>query len=542
MREDQVRELLGLAGETIEVGPGAAAEAPARKRWPYVAGAAAAAVAIAASVLVGVTLSGDRDNATPPEPTVALPSPDELPLSPMHYELDEDQVPLLIGWKVDEAKAELASRGYSVEVAYDDEVTCRVTGRVWRTEPAVGRRLEAGGTVRLVLPAADDCVAMDMPDEDLAWRLIDFADGRGPLPPEITGDLTLWLGPRFSRTITAEEARDPGNWVVCSDNGVVCASALHDLVENRYFQSGLVREDGTEVPPSPVAPGMAVSYGPGGGLVGSLTDRAPVLPGRTAVQVVWSTPDNGSWSDPSVDLFKSRDRLSDIATWSGLNTDGSAGVAVPAVEGLDAEHAWEVLLEAGFDDQYDVRASDECGEGRVGSVLGIQPEAGTLVLPSSYLILTLCRTTHISAPPNDSAVGRAFIGSMDPEGDVEPEDFGNRVALYLGNEFMTVIPDHAVNIPEAWDVCPASGSYAERECPFSARDAVRRADPEGIQFTHRHPATPCLSGTASPPDRPGERLLVLGPYEYDCTSAWFVELYYDTDNDISAVNLLIGTP
>lgn len=131
--------------------------APARRRrWPTVA-------LVGALVAVGVA--------------VALTRPDGPPTD----RLDDDQVPSLFGYDGEAARTLLEARGLEVELR--PRRACEVLDRVLGSIPPAGAPYDRGDgiVVYTSLPADVDCLS-NYTDRETAWRLLDFANGRGPAP------------------------------------------------------------------------------------------------------------------------------------------------------------------------------------------------------------------------------------------------------------------------------------------------------------------------------------------------------------------------
>lgn len=124
------------------------------RRWPAVA-------VVAALVAVGTV--------------VALTRPDGPPAD----RLTDDQVPSLFGYDAGSARALLQDRG--LDVTLRPRRACEVLDRVLGSIPPAGAPYERGDEIVVYtsLPADVDCLS-DYTDRETAWRLLDFANGRGP--------------------------------------------------------------------------------------------------------------------------------------------------------------------------------------------------------------------------------------------------------------------------------------------------------------------------------------------------------------------------
>lgn len=103
------------------------------------------------------------------------------PSDPPADRLGADQVPSLFAYEVGDARTLLEERG--LEVTLRPYRACEVLDRVLATEPATGAHVDRGDAVTVVtaVPAGLSCLT-DYIDREDAWRLLDFAGGRGPAP------------------------------------------------------------------------------------------------------------------------------------------------------------------------------------------------------------------------------------------------------------------------------------------------------------------------------------------------------------------------
>lgn len=108
---------------------------------------------------------------------VAVTRPDDPPVD----RLDSDQLPSLFAYAAQDAQELLEDRG--LDVTLRPYRACEVLDRVLATEPAAGTRVDRGDPVTVItaVPAGLSCLT-DYIDREDAWRLLDFANGRGPAP------------------------------------------------------------------------------------------------------------------------------------------------------------------------------------------------------------------------------------------------------------------------------------------------------------------------------------------------------------------------
>jgi hypothetical protein len=113
------------------------------------------------------------------------------------------------------------------------------------------------------------------------------------------------------------------------------------------------------------------------------------------------------------------------------------------------------------------------------------------------------------------------------------------VRLYLGNMYQKTIRPGRLEDRRSWDVC---ATYAERSCPLSAVRTMEelRSQPAITSFL----PDVCLDTlTDAPPDTGDDRMVVLGPPEPEsCASDFAVQIWYNDAAQITAVNLLFGSP
>lgn len=519
LNDDQVRRLLQRAADTVVVQDVAATRMPERRRRPapFIAGAAAAVVVIAA--FVGVQLAHRPTTAPPsPKPTgIVLPEVDRYTLAP-------GRIPLLFGQTVASATKELRKAGWTVRVEHDVRV-CQPYDRVWDTLPSVGTALPRGHRVTILAArAAADCSLGDMSEP--AWSLMDLAFGRGgtsALAPRVN----LWLGDRFHRTLERADAADPDAWVVCSDNGVVCASALREIEAAAYVT---VNAD-PRLPRATVAPADIL------GCVGQmkLPDALAGASG-SARKLRIDIPMDGIFCQPGpVFATDSTGQITDVVVWDGLNDDGTAGRPVPDVVGMQGREAAERLTNDGFSTPK-VERVDDCRD--IGAVQTQTPTAGSLAAVGVPTTIGVCGTSDIS--PDADGVGAAFLSFVSG---AKAPPFADHVGLWLGNVKVTSVPgpDLESSDSAAWTICPTGGGYAGAACPFSAISTIRRSMwPPHVPDVGHPVLGPCAAG-ARDADLPSERFVVIDVAEPDsCANNWDVELYYDSHDRITDVNLLLG--
>jgi hypothetical protein len=157
-----------------------------RRRWPAVA-ALAIAVATAGTV-------------------IALTRPEPPPVD----HLGDDQMPSLFGYDGAAASALLEKRG--LEVQQRPFRSCEVRDRVVASAPAAGATVDRGDRVVIytALPADVSCLT-DYGERELAWQLLDFANGHGPAP-EFAPRVWVYPSDGPAQLLASTDAADPDSW------------------------------------------------------------------------------------------------------------------------------------------------------------------------------------------------------------------------------------------------------------------------------------------------------------------------------------------
>jgi hypothetical protein len=161
-------------------------ERPRGRRWPAVA-ALGLVVAAAGTVFV----------VTRPE-------------APPTDHLRADQMPSLFGYDGEAASALLEKRG--LKVRKEPFRACEVLDRVLASEPATGAEVDRGDRVVIytAVPADVTCLT-DYGQRELAWNLLDWANGHASAPRFAP---RVWVYPSDgpAQILTGTEAADPASW------------------------------------------------------------------------------------------------------------------------------------------------------------------------------------------------------------------------------------------------------------------------------------------------------------------------------------------
>jgi hypothetical protein len=263
--EEETRQLLARAAATIEVDETApmtltGLPEPHHRRWPVLAAAAAVVLAIGGGLLVTQQL-GD-DPAPAPAPVDRTGVADREPVEQEHV-VGDDEMPSLLGYTEDEATELLEARGYTVQMR--KQYSCdQPAGYVLGSDPGPGTVLAAGDRVRLRVTAGPSPAVRCRVATDTWQQVLDlarFARGLGSAP-DFPDQVSIAVGEGEYVELTAEQAADAANWVLCG--GGECHSALAALeqiltspvgMDGFLAQTHLVVTDDLTVPfngPDPV--------------------------------------------------------------------------------------------------------------------------------------------------------------------------------------------------------------------------------------------------------------------------------------------------
>jgi hypothetical protein len=184
--EDPDPLVRGALADAVLGPPGRDGRGSRRRRWP-----AAAALTIAV-VAVGTVFSLTRPETPPVD------------------HLRADQLPSLFGYDADAAR--LFLEGLGLQVQQRPFRSCEVRDRVVASEPPAGTSYDRGDHVVIYtsLPADVSCLT-DYGEREVAWQLLDFANGHGVAPP-FAQRVWVYPGDGPVQILTASDARDPAAW------------------------------------------------------------------------------------------------------------------------------------------------------------------------------------------------------------------------------------------------------------------------------------------------------------------------------------------
>ncbi|MCW2783240.1 MAG: hypothetical protein JWR35_3689, partial [Marmoricola sp.] len=182
LTETEARELLQQAASTIDVRPGVPVVAPVRRSWLV---PAIAAAAVLAAVTTGFLVVREHDGSTSPTrpvPTPVTPTPTST-----------DRIPSVFAYDSGHALRLLANLGLQVTAKEKDLGCGSTSGRALSTSPPVGSRFKPGDPVTLLYSGTGQALCpLNTAQDSLAWKVLDFANGRGQ-DPGFTSATQFWL-------------------------------------------------------------------------------------------------------------------------------------------------------------------------------------------------------------------------------------------------------------------------------------------------------------------------------------------------------------
>lgn len=287
LTEDQARELLRLAGETVDVAPSGSIDVPpGRRGWPLLAAAAAAVLVVAS---LGALVVNDRGHDGPP-------------VADGHGQAS--RIPSVFGYRAHDAAALL--EGLGLQVTVQDEDACDTPGRALGTRPPTGAAYTPGEVVTVLRSTGDLPTAFCVvpPERAEAWAFLDFANGRGPAPT-FAPEVSLWVDGEHTTTLTPDEAADPESWGE--------GSALQRLAAD---SRQVVEQDGHHL-----TPGLTSQPDDGTQFVCGGQDLPPALAGRRSQMLAVGVPTEGvSIRCAFVNVFRTAGRIDAVV----LRTDSGA--------------------------------------------------------------------------------------------------------------------------------------------------------------------------------------------------------------------------
>lgn len=530
LTESEARDLLALAGATIEVSPVTTLpEVPPRRRRPVLAAAAAVLAVVGVGAALGLR-SGD-DAPAGVEPTVP-----RVDFQGRPDVLGEGQIPSVFGYDGDAARAMLEDLGLLVAVRQEVVACTDPGGRAVRTDPAVGTAFEPGDPVVLLVSITQHAPCPMNADMAFAWQLVDFANGRGRAPAFAD---EVWVAAnQISQVIPGSTAADPATWVDGSPLGVLRQQSREVELSTGYtFQTPILvmRPSGM----SPYCNEIDLSGVPysSPGLSISIEFLADGISSRCTV----------------VDVFRTNGRISAISLRTDqIPADAPKPGTVPDLIQMTEAQARASLETEGLTAEVVPPPGTKLCLLEQPPIVGNQsPAPGTHLMPGSVVTVTM-RWVTCAESPSDAAVPDPFAEGQRLASAFLYFALGARaqppvdtpVTLYLGNELIRVLDAADAADRDAWDVCPGSGSYAEATCPFSAVRTLR-GGADDFNVSGDVPAeSVCPNELVPSPtnvDGPIVGSITIGSIQ-SCMDYAAVVIYANDVGQITGVNLLLGSP
>jgi len=362
LTENEARDLLVRAANTIDVDPAAPVEEPGgRRTWPMLAAAAAVIGLVSTAALLGPRLG---EQATP-DPGVDGPGGH----APGAGTLDDDQIPSVFGYDTESAMGLLEAAGLNVIVR--PQSGCDDIGRALRTEPATGVRFWPGDTVTLVAGAAPPNARCAQTPRTEAWEFVDFANGRGPAPA-FADTVTLYVDGKLTATLTAEQAADPDSW---GDPSAVTEIRRESTEVDKVIVTAAKQDPPVSVGTVYVTPHLDATYC--GSKISSCSVLAPAAyADRQSLSFVIDINSDGQFHQPlNVALYTTDGAIDTVVTSTEKPLTTSPEVVVPDVVGMRPEEASSVLEAAGFAAKVVQMADPSTCQGQP-VVMAQQPVAG----------------------------------------------------------------------------------------------------------------------------------------------------------------------
>jgi hypothetical protein len=512
LTENEARDLLRKAGETIEVDPNTPVHISAtpRSRW-LILGAAAGVAAI--SVASWAVSSDDDAGPDRSGPTVSTPT-DGVP---------EGSVPSVFGHDRETGTAFLESLGYQVRI--EQKPHCDAPGRAIGTEPATGTPLEKGATVILLVAttgATLDCANLAPLD---AWAFVDFANGHAAAP-EFAESVTLVVDDGAPVTISRADPADPANWGTPS-----ALTELHEATQYVVQQT----EDGTT---QYLIPALVTLHGtPPDQNCG--VQRPNVVGDRGALTLTVDVATDGAVHCPTtVGLYFTGDRIDTVVTYTekpatGANTQRQ----LPDVTGLSLDKARSAVTAAGFTATVEQLPTCDPREGVVVEQAPTQQDLDGF--PDDQMwsgAVTL--VVEVPHPSRDcaalDAAARGFIRFARGGG---PPLWAAEVEQLLGyTSFDRVTADRADD-PTAWSLC---SGVAPADCTLSPLAVI--AASTNVVAAEQRDSYECelIDFGGLPTEVLSEEEIHLFPTGVEgCAQQWDISLWIDDAGRIIAVNLLV---
>lgn len=509
LNEDQIRNLLLKAGDTVAVEPAAPVVTPLPpSRWRMAAIGIAAAATVAGIAGTGLWLAGGDDSTSDGGTTVLGGVPD-------------GSVPSVFAHTQRSATEML--QGLGLEVDYREEVSCEPAGRPIGTVPATGKPIDEGDKVTVLISyqaANTDCFSYN--DEE--WAFVDFATGRGPAP-RFANQVRLFVDGELVTTMPGETAAE-GIWPRPSALTELATAADQVMKLNDEYRT----------------PTLQVQRGtPPDEFCG--TPRPALLGAREASTLTIDIPVDGVFHCPvRVSVYRSGGAIDAVVTWTehGLN-EAPEAPSMPNTVGMKLDDARAVLTDAGY--TVSVEEIESC-DPREGIVVeqapGQTPAFDQDIDPDDDfrgVVVTL--VVEVPHQTRDCAgLEAAAAGFIRFARGGAPPVWAPEVQQLFGFARHNRISAAEADSPYAWSFCSGLGP---QECGLSPLAWIAQEEQVGAAQERVNYECELIDNGGLPVGLDYADAIHLFPRAAatDCEEQWEVALWIDESGGIKAVNLLV---
>jgi len=513
LSENEARDLLRKAGETIDVDPSTPVHITAapRNRW-LILGAAAGVAAIS---LGSWAVFGD-DGAGPDHsgPAVSTTT-DGVP---------DGTVPSVFGYDRETGTAFLVGLGYQVKV--EEKPDCDAPGRAIGTVPDTGTPVEPGATVTLLVATTGDtldCASLAPLD---AWAFVDFANGHGPAPA-FTESVTLVVDDGAPVTLSRSDAGDATTWGT--------PSALTELHAATQYVVQRTEDGKTQY----LIPGLETRHGtPPDEYCG--VQRPEVVGDRGALTITVDVPsDDVAHCPTTVALYFTGDRIDTVVTYTQKPaTAVNTGARVPDVTGLSLDKARNAVTAAGFTATVEQSPTCDPREGVVVEQAPTQQDIEDDFPDDQMWTGAVTLVVEVLHPTRDcAALDAAAQGFIRFARGGAPPLWAPEVDQLLGYASFDRVAADRADDRTAWSLC---SGVAPTDCTLSPLVVI--ADSTKVVAAEHRDSYACefIDFGGLPTEVLKDEEIHLFPTGVEgCAKQWDISLWVDDAGRITAVNLLV---
>lgn len=506
LTENEARDLLRKAGQTIAVDPAAPPIAvPPTRRWRAAAAAVAVAATLSAIAGTGTWLAGRDDGSDDTGTTTVLGG------------VPDGAIPSVFAHTRASATEMLEDLGLNVR--FRDEISCYPEGRPLGTSPSTGTRFDPGDTVTVLLAyqaANTDCVA----DLTEPWAFMDFATGRGPAPRFAT-EVGLFVDGQRTRTLTGAAA-ESGEWGTPSALTELRTASEQVIGVNGHFTTPTLDVQ-TGTPPDQFC----------------VIPQPAVLGGREALTLTVDIPVDGQFHCPSrVSIYQTAGQIDAVVTWTERPLgSGPDARPIPDVVGMKVAQARAAVTAAGH-------------TARVEELETCHPRSGVVEqaptqqdieddFPDDQVwsggVTLVVEVPHTSR--DCAALDAAAQGFIRFARGGAPPLWATEVEQLLGYTSFDRVTAERADDPAAWSLC---SGVAPADCKLSPLVVI--ADSAQVVADEQRDSYECefIDFGGLPTEVLSEEEIHLFPTGVvGCAKQWDISLWIDDAGRIMAVNLLV---